>query len=373
MIYDVMIIQYDNHNEELALIINKLKPKKLVIILESKKDNIDIYKEVFNKYKVEKYYISNDFKLLENIIKKYLKFNTIILLNGGKRLVALQMLDIAARYNTDSVYMDVVSQKRYVFGKNKRTINKQLEDLYIDYIAKLSGIEIVKVANDICEDEEIILLTKYIMNNLSMWQQYKNKLYDNKIFIHDSKDFNHIKVNKKELNDNEIKLLDKIINYLNDRNIINYKSNQSEYIVTFLNQYIKRFIFKSGTWLEIITYLTIKDIDLIDEVKCSVEFLWNESNSKIRNELDVVAVKNSILICVSCKDSNKYDEDALNELEVYSKVMGGNNVIKILVATRYPIKESVKQRAKEMNIHLVILENSISNFKENLVRVISSI
>lgn len=373
MIYDVMIVQYDNHNEELALIIDKLKPKKLVIILESKKDNIDIYKEVFSKYQVERYYIEENYKLLEDIIKKYLNLKTIILLNGGKRLVALQMLDVALKCGISSVYMDITSQTRYVFGKNKRIINKQLKDLYIDYIAKLSGIEIVKVANDICEDEEIILLTREIMNNLSLWQKHKNKLYDNNIFIHDSNDINHIRVNKKELNDYDNELLDKIIKYLNSMNIIKYEVNQSEYIITFLNQYIKRFVFKSGTWLEIITYLTIKDIDLIDEVKCGVEFLWKESNLKIRNELDVVAVKDSILICVSCKDSNKYDEDALNELEVYSKVMGGNNVIKILVATRAPIKASVKQRAKEMNIHLVILENSISSFKEDLVRIINSI
>ena len=27
----------------------------------------------------------------------------------------------------------------------------------------------------------------------------------------------------------------------------------------------------------------------------------------VKNELDVVAVKDSILICISCKDSKKYD------------------------------------------------------------------
>ncbi|ETJ28948.1 hypothetical protein Q604_UNBC16505G0001, partial [human gut metagenome] len=33
---------------------------------------------------------------------------------------------------------------------------------------------------------------------------------------------------------------------------------------------------------------------------------------KVRNELDVLAVKDSVFICISCKDSEKYDEDALN-------------------------------------------------------------
>ena len=33
-----------------------------------------------------------------------------------------------------------------------------------------------------------------------------------------------------------------------------------------------------------------------------------ERMQKIRNELDVIAVKDSVLICISCKDSEKYDE-----------------------------------------------------------------
>ena len=44
--------------------------------------------------------------------------------------------------------------------------------------------------------------------------------------------------------------------------------------------------------------------------------------------------------------------DALNELDVYSKRIGGNTVKKILVATKQPLKECVSERAKAMDIRL---------------------
>ncbi len=77
-----------------------------------------------------------------------------------------------------------------------------------------------------------------------------------------------------------------------------------------------------------------------------------------------------MLICVSCKDSKKYDEVALNELNVYSEQLGGENVIKILVATQPPIKSSISKRAKEMGINLVVFDGNKKAFKEELEKII---
>jgi len=74
--------------------------------------------------------------------------------------------------------------------------------------------------------------------------------------------------------------------------------------------------------------------------------------------------------CVSCKDSEKYDEDALNELEVYSNKIGGEDVVKILVATKLPLKTTIMDRAREMNINIVVLNNNIEKFKEELINII---
>ena len=102
-------------------------------------------------------------------------------------------------------------------------------------------------------------------------------------------------------------------------------------------------------------------------------FLWNDKSKVVRNELDVVAVKDSIVICISCKDSDKYNENTLNELDVYSNKIGGKNVYKILVATKEPIKPSVKDRAKEMGISIIIFDGKEEKFKNQIKKVISKI
>ena len=77
------------------------------------------------------------------------------------------------------------------------------------------------------------------------------------------------------------------------------------------------------------------------------------------------------MICISCKDSAKYDENTLNELKVYSDRIGGENSKKILVATKKPNKSSIIDRAKEMGIHLIILDKDINVFKKTLEAIIN--
>ena len=50
--------------------------------------------------------------------------------------------------------------------------------------------------------------------------------------------------------------------------------------------------------------------------------------------------------------------------------MKRNIVKKILVATKVPCKECVKERAKAMGINLIILGKDINNFKNELRNVI---
>ena len=108
----------------------------------------------------------------------------------------------------------------------------------------------------------------------------------------------------------------------------------------------------------------------IDESKNGVMFLWNDDNKSVRNEVDVVAVKDSVPIFISCKDSDKYNEMALNELNVYASKFGGENSYKFLVATKEPIKSPVSIRAKEMGIHLIIFDGDEDKFIRTIKAII---
>ena len=99
-------------------------------------------------------------------------------------------------------------------------------------------------------------------------------------------------------------------------------------------------------------------------------FFWSKEKENVKNELDVVAVKYSVLICISCKDSKKYDEVALNELNIYANQLGGANVKKILVATMEPSKSIVINRAKEMGISIVVYNGNRNKFKNDLQNII---
>ena len=177
---------------------------------------------------------------------------------------------------------------------------------------------------------------------------------------------------KEIIEDEERKLLDLILNKMKEMNEIVFSKNNDKVKVRFLNNYIKGFIFKSGTWLEIATNNLLKNIKEIDECRNGVIFLWNNGRKTVRNELDVIAVKDSVPICISCKDSDKYNEMALNELNVYANKIGGKNAYKILVATKEPIKEPVKMRAKEMGIHLVIFDGNEEKFINKIRKIIKN-
>ena len=108
----------------------------------------------------------------------------------------------------------------------------------------------------------------------------------------------------------------------------------------------------------------------------------SSKNNKMKKIIKPLAIILSILVAffvgnyitrygiVIGKDSDKYDEDALNELQVYSERLGGRNAIKILVATKQPVKKTVLDRAKEMNINIVILDKNIDIFKKVLIDLI---
>ena len=325
----------------------------------------------FNNIEVIDELIDEDnYDNLKNIISKYKEKEIIINLTGGNRITSLIMLKIAIELNIQCVYVDLLKKRRYIFDKEYRIIEQPLEDISISDVIHLSGSNITLDSTSLAEKSDIQEFTKVILSNLDIWHKYKQKLYDNNIFKHDYKDTSRISINKCLVESEELKLIYNILNYLREKNEVEFIEDKDNIEVLFKNDYLKGFIFKSGTWLEVLTTLVVQSIEDIDEVKSGLTFYWGDDLKRVRNELDVVAIRDSVLICISCKDSDKYDEDALNELQVYSERLGGKNAIKILVATKQPVKKTVLDRAKEMNINIVTLDKNIDIFMKALIDLI---
>ena len=375
MKFNLLINQLDEHNEVGILLAQKYKIKSVVMLYRNKeKKKLDKFKELYldlNRIEVIDELIEEDnYDNLKNIISKYKEEEIIINLTGGNRITSLIMLKIAIELNLQCVYVDLLKKRRYIFDKEYRIIEQPLEDISISDAIHLSGANITLDSTSLAEKSDIQEFTKAILSNLDIWHKYKQKLYDNNIFKHDYKDTSRININKCLVENEEFKLIYSILNYLKEKNEIEFMEDKDNIEVVFKNDYLKGFIFKSGTWLEVLTTLVVQSIEDIDEVKSGLTFYWGDDLKRVRNELDVVAIRDSVLICISCKDSDKYDEDALNELQVYSERLGGRNAIKILVATKQPVKQTVLDRAKEMNINIVILDKNIDIFKKVLIDLI---
>ncbi|WP_283681831.1 Card1-like endonuclease domain-containing protein [Clostridium perfringens] len=378
MNYDFIITILDEHNESSILLAEKLKPKE-IIYLYKKDEELKVLNSLrqfylnkfpncnFSDEKLGKDTISS----IEEIIKRMKSKNTAICLNQGDKKDILIMYTLALKHNIDGFFLDIPKEELLKLNLESVQCEKcNFVDLDVEDIIDSIGASIVVDSTEISEINIIETMTNYIASNLDLWKKYKIRLSDNSVFIHDESNPRSIKIDKELLSREEVMLLDKILNFLEENGQIKVKELEQCLKVTFQNEFIKGFIFKSGTWLEVLTKNIIEEIRSIDDIKSGLLFLWDDKESRVKNELDVVAIKDSVLICVSCKDSKKYDEVALNELNVYSEQLGGENVIKILVATHPPIKSSISKRAKEMGINLVVFDGNKKSFKEELEKII---
>lgn len=378
MAIDLLINIFDSHNESSILLAEKYKPKNVLFFYL---DGSEVYQlERFKKYYEEKFNESvfnyerislDNPEGIDSIIKEYKRNENIFNLTSGKSLAVIMIFSIAIKNNITCKYVDIEKEKLIDLSDNNIVIKENsFIDLNIEDIVKSVGGSIIVDSTEIYNRKAILDITYWIAKNMELWEEIKNDLQMNDVFIRDECNPEMMTINKNNLGEEKMVFYYKALDFLKRLEMIAYRNKGGFVKVYFLNDFIKGFIFKSGTWLEVLTKSVIEEIKEIDDIKSGLLFLWNDSQSKIKNELDVVAIKDSILICVSCKDSKKYDERALNELNVYANQLGGENVIKILVATMEPSKPVVSLRAKEMGISLVIYDGSIERFKSELKGII---
>lgn len=380
MTFDLLINIFDEHNEASILLTEKYKPKNILFFYTENFEKIQLeklkryYNEKFPSciFEYKRLSIDNPCSI-ERVITSYEGMEAVCNLTSGKKLCTLMVYSFCLKHNIDCRYIDIKNEKLITLTKDG-VFEKQnsFVDLDIEDIIKSVGGSIIIDSTEFYNKKVIDEITNWISNNLDKWEEVKLTLQDNTIFIRDDRNPDFMKIKKEALNSNDIKFYRDALRFLESRKQIAVKEDNEFYKIYFLNDFLKSFIFKSGTWLEVLTKKVVEDIEVIDDVKSGVLFLWNDNKAKVRNELDVVAIKDSILICISCKDSRKYDEVALNELNVYASQLGGENVIKILVATKEPLKSTISHRAKEMNINIVIYDGNLDKFKNIIEDIIKN-
>ncbi len=156
--------------------------------------------------------------------------------------------------------------------------------------------------------------------------------------------------------------MESVLFELSAAKIVQKEETTNSFCYTFKNETILRILSKSGTILE--AYTLICALDLTDEK--SMRFFDNavsgalldwdnppdDDEDDVKNEIDVLAIKGTIPVFISCKNGG-VDSDELYKLNTVSQRFGGKYAKKLLVMTYFDVPDSFVQRAQAMNIRLI--------------------
>ena len=128
-----------------------------------------------------------------------------------------------------------------------------------------------------------------------------------------------------------------------------FNDSEKEYLTTF------------GIWLEL--YVYIKAQDLFDEVYCGFMIDWDDADrhDTTDNEIDVLAMKDSAPIFISCKMRKPMPSD-IYEVAFLAKRFGGDPA-RALLATTYDVsrerdlKMGIYQRFRKMNVGYITVDD----------------
>jgi hypothetical protein len=382
MEYETLINIIDDFNYHNIVASLQVKPKNVVFIYMDSDKEKEIIMDLTNFYKEKlpqtnfSSHIIEEVNLtsFEELLGKYDKDKTLVNISGGTKLQSLYLYKAAENKNFKSVIIhEEKDEMLEIKDKDVFLIKDNLEDLLVFDYVKSSGGKIIKDESRFVENKGIKKLIDYVLENYEDWRVLKKIFTNPNIIKHSESNPYLINISLSSSNNYERNVLTRFVQHMN-REKITKEINNNKNLITlkFNTKEIKNFLFKTGSWLEVLTHEIVNDINSIKDVKSGVVFLWDGNNHHVKNEVDVLATSAQKLFYISCKDTSHYDEDTLNELHVYSNKIGGEKVRKILVTTSDPSKTSTFSRAKEMDIEIVIFKGNIEDFKDKLKKAIET-
>ena len=125
----------------------------------------------------------------------------------------------------------------------------------------------------------------------------------------------------------------------------------------FADEQIRYWLRDQGSVLEIYTWKACRDTGLLHAVRCSTIVEWDsaERGDKVTNEIDVMAVKDTIPVFISCKTC-MVDTAAINELAILRDRYGGNAAKAFIISTEN-CRAITLRRAHALNIDVITLND----------------
>lgn len=376
--WHILIHFIENFNDEMALLTKLLNPKEVILVSsenqapQSKLQQVlDYMQSELGQIKTQVVFYEKEEPLeLTQKLMPYLNADVAVNLAGTSPLEALLITNLR-KYKLTMLYPDIRQNRLYIFKEDQlevQVLSKVIGSLEVkDYLALSGGL----VLQDEKSKYETPLYEAMLQFLLNHYEDIFSKIRHlfKPTTLHFSapyeKEF-YFEISRGNLEGTQEAALSHYMKHLKDiKWIKKYEESKTSIRVYAQNKEIEHYL-SSGAWLEHITYHYMKSITGIKDVHTGFKFAWHMAEKHVHNELDVVAALNNHLICISCKDTDKYDYQTLNELEVYATRLGGPQSIKVLVTTMPPIKSSTMDRAKGMAIHIIQIEGSLKTLNDKL-------
>ena len=142
----------------------------------------------------------------------------------------------------------------------------------------------------------------------------------------------------------------------------------------FADEQIRYWLRDQGSVLEIYTWKACLDTELFHDVRCSTIVEWNstERSDKVSNEIDVMAVKETIPVFISCKTC-AVDTVAINELAILRERFGGDAAKALIISTEN-CRAITLRRAHALNIEVITLNDLRSvSLTEQIKAIVAAI
>ncbi|WP_077216421.1 Card1-like endonuclease domain-containing protein [Peptoclostridium litorale] len=360
----------------LLVAIKKLKPRGVYLIHSGKeydKDDLsdireflnDMYPDIFVEDRRVNCYSCNEVtSTLEQIAAREKEDLVLDLSNGHP--VAMAFLREAS-HNKYPVFIFSERDNRAVIIEKGECRDLQLKEVSFeveDFIESGGG-AVYHKSTETFDRAEIEDILSWQIGNYSKWLKINRIIKERAIFktFGESEQETRVLADMKNIKPKDKSLILEYIYALHRFKLIKMdKHNKNNYFLNFKSMAFKHYAMTYGTWLEALAYSVIKHLDIMDDVESGVTLFWDKSDTSIVNEIDVMAVYKGRLVAVSCKDSSRYDEDTLRELEMEAATLGGSSAIKILVTTSLPSKKTIEERAAQMDIRLIIFKGDLNEF-----------
>lgn len=344
-----------------------LKPKKVIFLVEKEKEEaykytkkylmkalpqIMVTKEIVEFYNYE--------KIKDIIVRLFSGKDCCLDLTGGNDRIRLPLMSIAMKKGIPCCFIDDEKEDMLIMSDQIQKKEIILPMLAFADILALNGSKQVSNRN-YPESSKIPQVDKIIEIAFSDIRSWKRMCtYLSYVYSHCLKENGFIQAKETIYVGNEkLKLDFRIMNNLIRIGVVKDCSYHKGMIqFRFCGNKVRYMFEKQGNVLEVLTYMTLKESNLFQEVDMSVEIDWDgDGKEEVMNEIDVIARKDRKLYFISCKCTNIKTE-YLNEI-VFLSSRFGKDVVPIIVTTQHQstMARSTIERARRMRCILIDKED----------------